>query len=128
MNRQAFTPEEVAQGLLQDLLNYLLKYNYKCESGYYEIHITSDSFCTIVEWEDVPYDKSWGGTFKYVDENHVVMKEVIFPDNHSEYLFDEEEQEAIDEWLKENPGWKRNEFGTWYNEAECQQLKEELLK
>ena len=128
MNRKAFVPEEVKKGLLKDLLDYLLNYNLKSKDYYNEIHITTDGYCTIVEWEDVPYDKGWGGTFQYIDESHVVMKEVMFPDNHSEYLFDEEEQEAIDEWLKENPGWKQNEFGIWYNEVECQQLKEELLK
>ena len=78
-NYQAFTPEEVEQGLHLDLLNYLLDHNKKNETQYYDIHITSDGYCTIIEWTDVMYDNKYGqeGKFEYVPYNGQVMLELL---------------------------------------------------
>ena len=66
-NSQSFTPEEVEQGLMSDLLNYLLDHNKKAKEQYYDIHITTDGYCTIVEWTDVNYDMEYDeGYFKFV--------------------------------------------------------------
>lgn len=127
MNSKAFTPEEVKKNLHLDLINYLLSYNQKSKNYYYDIHITTDGYCLIVEWENIPYNHEYGGAFKYIDEDHIVLKQVIFPDNHTEYLFDDEEDEMLKEWLEKNPGWKQNNYGHWYNEQEISKIKEELL-
>ena len=56
INNIAFSPEEVEAGAVKDLLGYLLEYNSNSDyDDYYEIHITTDSYCTIVEFEKVPY-------------------------------------------------------------------------
>ena len=128
INNIAFSPEEVEAGAVKDLLGYLLEYNSNSDyDDYYEIHITTDSYCTIVEFEKVPYNGEWGGRFKYVEPDEAVMKEYMFPDNHFEYYRSEEEyKEALDEWLEENPGWEKTDYNRWvYNDR---RLSEDLEK
>ena len=128
-NHQAFTPEEVEQGLHLDLLNYLLDHNKKNKTQYYDIHITSDGYCTIIEWTNVDYDQKFGpdGKFEYVPYNGQVMLEFTFPDNHTELCYNEEDyQERLDEFLKENPGWVKTHCGTWTNEIENEKIRKEL--
>lgn len=130
-NSQAFTPEEVEAGLLQDLLNYLLGHNKKNKNQYYDIHITTDGYCSIVEWTDVSYNNEYGdeGKFEYVPYNGQVMLEFTFPDNHYEMCYNEEDyQERLQEWLKENPGWVKTSYGTWTNEIENEKYREQLEK
>ena len=115
-NEKSFTPEEIEQGLFDDLIRYLLDYNKKSKQDYYDIHITSDGYCTIVEWVDVMYNNEYGedGKFIFVDYDQVVMIEKTFPDNHVERVLSEEEgNERLQEWLEQNPGWVKNEFDDW---------------
>lgn len=129
-NSQAFTPEEVDEGLHLDLLNYLLDHNKKNETQYYDIHITTDGYCTIIEWTDVMYNNDCGpeGKFEYVPYNGQVMLEFTFPDNHTELCYNEEDyQERLDEFLKENPGWVKGPYGTWTNEMENKKIAKELF-
>ena len=127
-NYQAFTPDEVEKGLLQDLLNYLLEHNRKAEEQYYDIHISSDGYCTIVEWVDVNYQmQQEEGRFAFVPYNGYVMLEFSFPDNHYEVCYSEEDyQERLEKWLQENPGWVKTHFGTWTNQAENECYKKLL--
>lgn len=128
-NYQAFTPEEVEQGLHLDLLNYLLEHNKKNKNQYYDIHITSDGYCTIIEWTDVIYNQEYGpeGKFEFVPSDGYVMIEKIFPDNHYEMFSSEEEfEERLQEWLKENPGWVKTSYGTWTNEIENEKFRKML--
>lgn len=122
-NSTAFTPAEVEKGLHLKLIKHLLEESAELEDSYNDIHITTDGYCTIIEWEQVPFNEEWGGHFRYVAEDEVVMKEVIFPDNHTEYLFPNEVEDALKEWHKENPGWVQSEYGRWYNEKEQEDLK-----
>lgn len=128
-NSQAFTPEEVEQGLHLDLLNYLLEHNKKNNNQYYDIHITSDGYCTIIEWTDVSYDSKYGpdAKFQLVPSDGYVMIEKIFPDNHTEMCYDEEDYEdRLKEFLKENPGWVKTSYGTWTNEIENEKFRKML--
>ena len=128
-NYQAFTPEEVKKGLLNDLLKYLLDHNKKNKEQYYDIHITSDGYCSIVEWADVSYDSKYGecGKFRFVDSDQVIMTEKIFPDNHTELCHDEEDyQERLKEFLEKNPGWVIGPFGSWTNEIENEKFKKDI--
>ena len=120
-NYQAFTPEEVKKGLLNDLLNYLLDHNKKNTYQYYDIHITTDGYCSIIEWTDVSYNNEYGedGKFRFVDYDQVIMTEKTFPDNHTELCYDEEDyQERLNDFLKDNPDWVKTSYGTWTNLAE----------
>ena len=128
-NYQAFTPEEVEQGFHLDLLNYLLEHNRRNKNQYYDIHITTDGYCTIIEWNDVSYNNEYGdeGKFEFVPYNGQVMLEYSFPDNHYEHFYSEEEyQERLQEWLKENPGWVKTHYGTWTNEIENERIRKSL--
>ena len=53
---------------------------------YFEIHVWHDSFCTIVDFEKVPFDNSFGGKFEYIEY-----------DNDDWY----EEEKDINETLKD---------------------------
>ena len=118
MNSKAFTPEEIEKGLDKDLLNYLLDYNSKSSEHYYDIHICSDGFCTIVEWNDISYNPEMvnTGEFKLIDDEHVIAYEGIFPDNHIELCYNEDDyNERLNDWLKEHPTYRKNTFGRWYD-------------
>lgn len=115
VNSVAFTPEEVEQNLHMDLITYLLSYNQKSKCSYFDIHITSDGFCTIVEFVSLTYDiNSETEGFVFMDEEHELLKRVEFPDGHYDYLNDNEAEEVFNNWLKEHPGWGKDEFGRWY--------------
>ena len=115
VNSVAFTPDEVEKNLHMDLINFLLSYNSKADDSFFDIHITTDGYCTIVEFVSLTRgvnDNSEG--FAYVDEEHYVLKRVEFPDGHYEYLDDEVAEEALKEWLANNPGWEKDEHGYWW--------------
>lgn len=113
-NSVAYIPEEAEQA--KKLIDFLVNENINGNSKHYnEIHITTDGYCTIIEWDRVPYDHEFGVTFQPVDSDEIVAKEVHFPDNHYEYLPAEQEEEAIKYWLEDNPGWAKDEYGHWYN-------------
>jgi hypothetical protein len=126
-NSQAFTPEEVKQGLHLDLINYLLDYNSKSKECFNDIHIDSDGFCVIVEWVTETYGNVLT-SFEYVGEDEVVLKIVHFPDGSYDYV--EDQDEANDRfmlWLHQNPGWEKDGNGGWYNKAENDERMKELL-
>ena len=115
VNSVAFTPEDVQKNLHLDLINYLLSFNQKSENSFFDIHITTDGFCTIVEFANITRginDTSEG--FVYMDEDHYLLKRVEFPDGHYDYLDDNEAEDVFNNWLKEHPGWVKDEFGRWY--------------
>ena len=125
-NSMAFTPVETKQGMVMDLLSYLLGFNAKSEDHYCDVHVTSDGYCTIVEWAVVPCDGSYGGKFEYVDEDQYVTNEVRFPDGHYEYVPSKEEgDEMVAEWVKANPGWRKNQNGVWTNDEENERIRKE---
>ena len=121
----AFAPEEKEN--MKKLLKFLVE-DYDSEDYYNEVHITSDGYCTIVEWELVTYDGLLGGKFEYVDGEHEVLKQLIFPDNHYEYVLDDDEEKVLEEWLKDNPGYKKNSYGSWYKEEDEDFLIHEIIK
>ena len=126
-NSQAFTPEEVQKGLHLDLIKYLLDYNSKAEGFFNDIHIDSDGYCVIIEWVQESYKEACIG-FEFVDHDEEVMKIVHFPDNSYGYASDEDEaNDMLQLWLRENPGWKKNNFGHWYKPAENIELIKEIL-
>ena len=115
INSVAFAPEDVQKNLHIDLINYLLSFNQKSEDSFFDIHITSDGFCTIVEFANLTRginDTSEG--FVYMDEDHYLLKRVNFPDGHYDYFDDNEAEDVFNNWLADHPGWEKDEFGRWY--------------
>ena len=118
INKQTFSREEIEKGVPLKLLDYLLKHNVDVdadESDNFDIRISSDGETCSIEWVSAAYD----GEYQFVDEEHVVLKEVIFPDNHIEYLLDDEEDEAFENWLKDHPTYVQSPIsGRWYDQEE----------
>lgn len=99
------------------LIKHLSELSIKDNNLYSDIHVYPEEGSFIVEWAQLPYDHSYGGNFKYVGEEEEVLTYKTFPDNSGDYFRDEEEfKVALDDWLAENPKWKRNQFGRWYEE------------
>ena len=112
----------------QEQLNVLINYNSDPKEKYYnDIHIYQEESFIILEWDHVPYDGSWGGKFQFVAENQIVMTEEIFPDNHIELCYDEEDfKKRLKEFLKDNPGWEKTSYGTWTNRIENERFIKKL--
>lgn len=100
MNEMAFTPEEVSAGMAMDLIHYLIGYNQKSNDHFNEIRITSDSYCTIIQWEHKPYSGEWGGSFRFCDEDEEIGTWVTFPDNSTEFVPKDTVADAKDEWYR----------------------------
>ena len=95
LNSMVFTPEEVERGMVDDLLKYLIDYNTKSEERFNEIMITSDSYCTIVNWINVPIERDYGGRFEFLRDDECIAKEVILPDNSSHIVMSKEEEDGL---------------------------------
>lgn len=118
-NSQTFTPEQIANGELRDLIDYLMNFNIKSEKSFMDIHVTSDSYCQIVEWAEVHYDFQYEcGRFHYVNGDEEIYKEVIFPDNTSIFVPILEAEDTFNDWLKEHPGWYKDSWGRWRDASE----------
>lgn len=118
MNVEVFSWKEVEKGHLNDFINLLLKQSIdRVSSTYSDIHIIPEDCGFIrVEWEDVPWNKDYGGHWQYIkdDEEEVVMKYYYFPDNSSGLFSSEEEyKEALQDWLEEHKEekWVKKELG-----------------
>ncbi len=124
-----FSHEDIEQGLHWDFLKVLLDYNQKSETRYNEIHIYPEDRALIIEWSNKPY-KYDDGKFVYVrSDDQKVMTEYFLPDNSSGWFDCEEEySEYLNEWLKENPGWIKTNYGTWSNEIENEAFRKQLKK
>lgn len=68
-NSMSFTPNEVKKNLHIKLIESLVDIAAELEDGFYDIHLTTDGYCFIVEWSYVPNDYSFGGTFEYKSFN-----------------------------------------------------------
>lgn len=134
INSQTFSEAEVSSGAMSNFIKILCDLCYSEKPGapsaiYNDIRIhPSDCGSFVVEWVQLPWDGKWGGQFGYVDEDELIMRECILPDNTIIYCVDEEDyKERLDEWLKENPSYYRTPYGTWGNrddDAELQKMLE----
>lgn len=113
VNSISFTPDEIKNNLHLDFLNFLFKYNEKAENSFFDIHITTDGLCMIVEFARVDYRDSNYEGFVYLDDEHQLLRQITFPDNHYEYFPDNEVEEVLNNWLKDHPEWELDQFGNW---------------
>lgn len=100
-NSQTFTPEEVEKGLHIEFLQFLLYCNTRSDRGCYnEIHMWSDGYCTVVEWSQSEYCRNH---FEFIDENHVVKVQVVYPDGTAALVdTDEEAAQCRYQWAQEH--------------------------
>lgn len=130
VNKQYFSEEMVKNGDLQKFLAILLEQCYSENQGdiayYNDIRIyPCDLGAFEVEW----VQDAWKSDFKTsqgfvpLDIEEYVVKDYEFPDKHYEAFTSEEEfKEALQEWLQENPGWKKHPMmNIWVHEEETKE-------
>lgn len=127
-NSMYFSKEMIEEGQLTSFLRELLEQSYG-KGGYYnDIHVLpADLGAFVVEWVQLPWDHDYGGSFQYVDDDQVVMREYEMPDGTYQYFETEDEQaEALKDFLGSHPTYRQDQYGRWYDEAEIEALKKEL--
>lgn len=118
-NTASFTPEEVAAGFLTDLLNYLTDYNRKNDKRYYDIHITTDGYCSIVEWCEITYDFKYEcGKFEFVDGNEEIVHDLQLPDGTYIRVARDQEDIEIEEYEQDHPEWKWDRINLKWKKVE----------
>ena len=113
MNLQYFSKEDIENGTFTAFVKALVDFGQTSKTHYNDIHITSlDCKAVQVEWEEINWQhKQEEGEFVFLDADHAVFKEVIMPDNTSQYVLEDiDENQLIKEWLKEHPTWKRSKI------------------
>ena len=120
INSQYFSKQQVENGEMTEFINLLCKLSYGEGSNYNDIRIKPEDLgAFVVEWAEVPWSHQYGGSFVYVEEDEVVVKEYTFPDNHIELCYDEDDyNERLKDFLEEHPEWEKTEYGTWTNKKE----------
>lgn len=120
VNSQSFSKEQIENNEMTEFVNMLCKLSYGEGSTYNDIRIRpTDCGGFVVEWAEVSWDHQYGGSFEYVDDDQVVVKEYVFPDNHTELCYNDDDfNERLEEFLKENPSWEKTSYGTWTNTIE----------
>jgi len=105
MNTQYFSKEMVERGELEELVRFLNKQAYSGQEDgklFNDIHIVPDDCgAFLVEWEQVPFDRSYGGSFKFVetDEGEIVALEKKMPYGEYRLFYNKEQyEEALQEY------------------------------
>lgn len=119
----SFSREEIEKGLMQKFIDFVIEYNKEANDYHIDMHIWYDGCTTVIDYAQLNYDYDKGQAFEFVGEDYQIMKIVQLPDNTITYAYDdEEEKEIIEEFLKEHPHYKKNEYGRWYDEREIKDL------
>ena len=105
-NRQYFSDKDVKEGLHIKFIQFLLD-NFESKEYRVDMHVYhEDCGAIVVEWirplwkyvDDL-------GSFKFVDCDEDVMKEVQFPDGHYDYAHSNlEADEMLERWKREHSG------------------------
>ena len=129
-NYMIFSKKDQEKGLHLKFLNYLLEFNKESDDHFVEILIKPEecNFLTI-EWIEnyCETEDEYSIHYKPVSTDQYVMMDYEFPDGHYEYVESYEQgNELLQEWLKENPGWEKTEYGRWVNKEETEKLLKEF--
>lgn len=129
-NLMIFSRKDQEKGLHLKLINTLIEFNRESDDHFVEILIKPED-CNFleVEWIENYYktEEEYSIHYKPVSTDQYVMMEYEFPDGHYEYVESYEQgNELLQEWLKENPGWEKTEYGRWVNKEENEKLLKEF--
>lgn len=129
-NSMIFSRKDQEKGLHLKLINTLIEFNRESNDHFVEILIKPED-CNFleVEWIENYYktEEEYSIHYKPVSTDQYVMMEYEFPDGHYEYVESYEQgNELLQEWLKENPGWEKTEYGRWVNKEENEKLLKEF--
>lgn len=136
-NEKTFTPEEVKAGMVVEFIDFLIKQDIKSaevnERGsagsYTNINITNGGGdCVIVQWCEVLFNDD-SPKFEFVNYDEHIGTVLELPDNSTVLCWDEDDaKETLDNFLKEHPYYKKNEYGHWYNENEQKEWENFIKK
>lgn len=129
INEQYYSKEQIKKKEHLKLLDTLMSECYGAKEGYNDIHIVPiDCGAFSIQWIQTNPEHS-SARFAPVDDDETIMKEYSLPDNSYIYFQDEEEyKEYLKDWLKENPGWEKTQYGTWTNRIENEKFLADLNK
>ena len=105
MNIQYFSKDEIRNGTFTDFIKALVEFNITSGTHYNDIHIAAvDCGAVQVEWEEINIKlAAEEGEFKFIDSDHVVMQEVILPDQSVTYAFSEEDaRKLVNDWQRKH--------------------------
>ena len=97
-NSQYFNREDRMEGKDVAFIKFLLELNQK--DFFNDLHIYEEEGALIVEWVQKPYSGEYGGSFRFVDEDQAVMKEIIYPDDSSEWIPVGSEKDFMEMWYE----------------------------
>lgn len=128
VNSMYFNSAQVARGEHLDLISLLCKQSQGEDSLMYsDIHILpEDCDALTIEWAQVPWDHSFGGSFQYIDpgEDQVVMLSRILPDGETVLVGSEYEyKEVFSKWVAEHPEWHYDPYSGW--RADNEEIEDE---
>lgn len=128
-NQMYFSHDEVEQGLHLKFIEHLCNYCKDSNNHSIDLHMYTEDDAIIVEWVQISYQDDCHSKYVLLQPalGEMVMIEKSFPDRHYEMCYSEEDyQERLQEWLKENPGWERNNYGMWYNVEEQEAYRKSI--
>ncbi len=110
LNSMVFETVDQTTGFIKTLLSI------KDSEQICDINVYPEDVFFVVLWKQVPSEGSYDGRFKFVNENQTIMTEYPLPDNTHIYFEKEEDyKEYLEDWLKKNPYYEKDEYGHWFN-------------
>lgn len=102
VNSMYFSKEMTDAGELTAFIEYLMNLSYGKGDYYNDIRIhPADCGAFDVEWIQVPWDREFGGEFKYVGEDQKIFTEYHMPDGtYMSFETKEDYEEEKEEILK----------------------------
>ena len=132
INQQYFSKEQIEKKEHYKLLDVLISESYGAGTYYNDIRIKpEDCGAFIIEWAQENWNDDYGtnGKFVYIESDQEVVTEYRLPDDsYISFRNQDEYSEYLKEWLEENPGWEKTQYGTWTNVIENQKFLDELNK
>ena len=115
--------EQVKQ--FYDFLKVLMADNNKC---YNDLHIYQGDFYYIIEWVQNNWNDEYdmNNYWRLLEHEDTIYTEIYLPDRTYQMIPKGTEEEFMENWHKENPGWYKNEYGVWVNKEENDKMVKEV--
>ena len=111
LNTLCFDMKEEYKSFL-DFIEFIINFNKQSRDQHIDLHIYNEVDIIVCEFAQLSDEFDDKCCFKYIDENHTVMYVGCFPDNSTEYFESKYEfEQALNSWLKQHPGYFKNEYG-----------------
>ena len=126
-NRQYFDKKDEEQvKQFYDFLNFLMTSN---NIKYNDLHIYQDDSDYVIEWVQNNWIDSYGSNayWRLLSCEDEIFTEIYLPNRTYQWIPKGTEDEFLKEWLEENPGWIKTDYGTWYNDEVQKELEKDIV-